>query len=146
MKTKLLFSFASLVACSLFAADPNPKDEITSAAKKLKDNYGWKSTIEAGNFGSTTEGKTDKDGLVVLTIKFGDNTTEAVLKGGKGAVKTPDNDWQSLTEVGASAGDQPGPRRFLARTLQNFKAPAVQAGDLAEKSKELKKDDATYSS
>ena len=82
---------------------------------------------------------------MALTIKFGDNTTEAFLKGGKGAVKTPDNDWQSLTEVGASAGDQPGPRRFLARTLQNFKAPAVQAGDLADKSKELKKDDATYS-
>ena len=39
MKTKLLCSLSSLAACSLLAADPSPKDEITSAAKKLKDNY-----------------------------------------------------------------------------------------------------------
>src|SRR5947209_19278795 len=78
-------------------------------------------------------------------MKFGDNTTEAFLKSGKGAVKTPDNDWQCLSEIRADTGDQPGPRRFMARMLQNFKAPAVQAADLADKCKELKKDDMTYS-
>jgi hypothetical protein len=148
MKTKLLLSLSILAAGSLLAADPSPKDEITAAAKKLaqQDNYAWKSTTEAGNFNNTSEGKADKDGLVALTLKFGDNTTEAFLKGGKGAVKTGDNDWQSLTEAGASAGDQPGPRRFLNRMLQSFKAPAVQAGDIADKSKELKKDGESYAS
>ena len=148
MKTKLLISLTSLVACSLFAADPSPKDDITAAAKKLaqQDNYAWKSVTEAGNFNNTREGKANKGGLVALTMKFGDNTTEAFLKGGKGAVKRPDNDWQSLAEAGASSGDQPGPGRFLVRMLQNFKAPAVQAGDLADKAKELKKDGETYSS
>ena len=148
MKTKLLLSLSSLVACSLFAADPSPKDDITAAAKKLaqQDNYAWKSVTEAGNFNNTREGKANKDGLVALIMKFGENTTQAFLKGGKGAVKTADNDWQSLTELGASAGNQPGPPRFLGRMLQNFKAPAVQVGDLADKAKELKKDGETYSS
>src|SRR6266702_1351777 len=73
MKTKLLLSLSSLVALSLSAADP--KEDIASAAKRLAqhDNYGWKSTTETGNFNSTTEGKADKDGLVALNMKFGDN-------------------------------------------------------------------------
>lgn len=147
MKTKILFSLSSLVACSLLAGDPSPKDEVAGAAKKLaqQDNYSWKSTTDAGNFNSTSEGKTDKQGLVALSLKFGDNTTEAFLQGGKGAVKSPDSDWQSLSELAANAGDQPGPRRFLGRMLQNFKAPAAQATDLADKTKELKKDGAVYS-
>ena len=32
------------------------------------------------------------------------------------------------------------PALFLARTLQNFKAPAIQAADLADQAKDLKKD------
>jgi hypothetical protein len=145
MKTILLLSLSSLVAVSMSAADP--KEEVSGAAKKLgQDSYSWKSTTEAGNFNNTSEGKTDKDGLVALTMKFGDNSTEAFLKGGKGAVKSADNDWQSLTEMESSAGDQPGPRRFLVRMLQNFKAPAAQAADLADKCKELKADGGTCSS
>jgi hypothetical protein len=75
--------------------------DITAAAKKLaqQDNYAWKSVTEAGNFNNTREGKANKDGLVALTMKFGDNTTEAFLKSGKGAVKRPDNDWQQTNPV-----------------------------------------------
>src|SRR5437016_10969226 len=96
MKTKLLLTLSFLAALSLSAAEP--KDDLTSAAKKLgKDSYSWNTKTETGNFNSSAEGKTDKDGLVSLNMKFGDNTTEAFLKSGKGAVKTPDNDWQSLS-------------------------------------------------
>jgi hypothetical protein len=70
-----------------------------------------------------------------------DNTIEAVKKSEKGAIKTQDG-WQSLSE--ATSGD-PGPATFIARRMQNFKAPAAQAEDLAGKTKELKQDGDVYS-
>ena len=77
-------------------------------------------------------------------MTFGDNKTEAFLKGGKGAAKTSDEGWQSLKEL-ASDGGQPSPRSFLARILENFKAPAPEAADLLAKAKEIKKTDDVFS-
>jgi len=135
-----------MAAGSLLAAESGAKEDVTAAAKKLGDkgNYSWKSTMEAGNFNGTTDGKTDKDGLVSLSMTFGDNTTEAYVQGSKGAVKAPDRDWESLSELANST--EPGPGRFLVRRLQNFKAPAAEAADLAAKAKELKKEGDVYSS
>ena len=137
----------ALLAGSLLAANAAPKDELTAAAKKLadKDNYAWKQTTEnagGGGFGGgTSEGKTEKDGYLWLSMTMRDNTIEAVKKGEKGAIKTQDG-WQSLSE--ATSGD-PGPATFIARRMQNFKAPAAQVEDLAGKAKELKKDGDVYS-
>ena len=118
---------------------------MSAATKKLADagNYSWKTTIEFGNFTGTTDGKTDKQGLVSLSMSFGDNTTEAILKSGKGAVKTQDQDWQSLAEL--EAATEQGPQRFLLRRLQTFKAPSAELTDLTEKTKELKKEGDVYS-
>ena len=146
MKTTFLFSLLTIAAGSLLADDSSPKDDITSAAKTLsqKDNYSWKSTMDFGNFSTTTEGKTDKGGLVALSMTVGDNTREAVLQGGKGAVKTPNEGWQSLSEL-ESASEGGRGRQFLLRRLQNFKTPADEAANLAAKTKEFKKDGDTYS-
>jgi hypothetical protein len=147
MKTRILFSLSTtLAAASLLAADSSPKDDLTSAAKMLsqKDNYSWKSSMDFGNFSTTTEGKTDKEGLVSLSMAVGDNTREAVLKGGKGAVKTPNEGWQSLSEL-ESASEGGRGRQFLLRRLQNFKAPAEEAANLVAKTKEIKKEGETYS-
>ena len=135
-----------MAAGSLLAADSSPKDQVTSAAKKLAegDNYSWKSTMEFGNFTGTTEGKTDKEGLIALSISFGDNTTEAFLKGGKGAVKRPDQDWQSLADLAADSGSDRG-HQFLVRRLQNLKAPAAEVTDLLSKAKDLKQEGEAYS-
>jgi hypothetical protein len=80
----------------------------------------------------------------------GENTMEAVLKGGKGAIKGQEG-WQSLTEAAEATGDGGGggggrgnPRRFLALRLQSFKAPAAQAEELVGKTKELKLTDGAY--
>ena len=131
----------------MLGAESSPKDEILDAAKKLgaASNYSWKTVIEFGNFTGTTEGKTDKEGLIGLSMSFGDNSTEAFLKSGKGAVKTQDQDWQSLSELEAASGTEPGPRRFLVRRLQAVKTPATEVSDLAGKTKELKKDGDIYS-
>jgi hypothetical protein len=144
MKTKFVFGIIGLAAGSLLAADL--KEELTSATKQLadKDNYSWKSTMEFGNFSGNTDGKIDKDGLVAMTMTFGDNTREAFLKDGKGAVKLPDEGWKSLNELESSSGEGRG-RQFLVRRLKNFKAPAQQAADLITKVADLKKDGEIYS-
>ena len=147
MKRHFLFGTLVLLAGSLLAANAAPKDDVTAAAKKLadKDNYAWKQTSEnaggGGRGGGTYEGKTEKDGYLLLSITMRDNTIEVVKKGDKGAFKTADG-WQSLSE--AASGDQ-GAAPFIARRLQTFKAPAAQAEDLAGKVKELKQDGDAYS-
>jgi hypothetical protein len=146
MKRMTVIGLATLTAASLLGAESSPSDVITNAAAKLAQqaNYSWKATTAFGNFTGSSEGKSQKDGLVGLTMTFGDNTTEAFLKDGKGAVKAGDQDWQSLAELATAAGSEPGPRQFLPRFLQNFKAPAAEAANLAGKTKELKQDGEAY--
>jgi hypothetical protein len=143
MKIKIVLSILTLAAAPLLAADSSPKDEITAAAKKVaqKEVYAWRTTNDFNGFVTSGEGKADKEGFVWMGITFGDSTTEVFLKSGKGAVKQPDQDWQSLAEL----ENDPGPIRFLVRRLQTFKAPADQAQDLVSKTKELKKDGDAYS-
>jgi hypothetical protein len=144
MKTTALFTGLVLFAGSLLAADP--KDEAAAAAKKLgeKPNYSWKTTVvvpEGSQFRpGPTEGQTEKDGVTHLKMSFGDNTTEAFIKGEKGAVTNPEGGWQSLAEL----SDAEGPRRFLAMMIRNFKTPSVQATELASGAKDLKKDGDAY--
>jgi hypothetical protein len=141
-----LVTFAA--AAALLAAESSPKEAVTGAAAKLtqQSSYSWNNTTEFGNFTSTSKGKIQKDGLVGFTMTFGENTIEAFLKDGKAAVKSGDQDWQSMAELASAAGSEPGPRQFLLRRLQNFKAPAADAGDLASKAKDLKKDGEAYAS
>ena len=145
MKTHLIFATLSLIATSLLAEDP--KDAVTSAAKKLadKDNYSWKQTTEnagGGGFGAgKLEGKTEKGGYTWLSMSMRDNTIQAVKKGEKGALKGEEG-WKSVSE--ALSGD-PGPATFIARRIQNYKTPAAQVEDLAGKVKELKQDGDAFS-
>jgi hypothetical protein len=145
MKRNILVGTLVLLTSSLLAEDS--KETVTTAAKKLADtdNYSWKQTIEnagGGGFGAgTSEGKTQKGGYTMLSMTMRDNTIEAVKKGDKGAIKGQDG-WRSLAE--ASEGDR-GPATFMARRIQNFKAPAAQAQELAGKVKELKQEGDAYS-
>ena len=149
MKKHILFSAMALLAGSLFAADSSPKNDVLNAAKKLADksNYSWVTTVTNVNgngfrFGPT-EGKTEKGGTAWFSMRRDDNTTEVVMQNGKAAIKTPDNGWQSRAEA-TEGSDEPGPAMFLARMLENFKAPAGQAEDLAGKVEKIKKDGDIY--
>jgi hypothetical protein len=151
MKRNILLGTMILLAGPLFAADASPKDDVKAAAKALgsQTNYSWKATVESpnagGRFNGPTDGKTENGGYTCLTMTRDDGTTEAVLKGGKGAVKMPDSGWQSLAELSQDNGDGGFNRSlFLARRLQNYKTPATEAADLADKAKELKKDGDAY--
>jgi len=146
MTKSILFGAVTLLALPLLAGE---SEDIKAAAKKLADqgNYSWRTTVvvpEGSRFKpGPTEGKTEKDGYTFLSMTMNDNTIEAVLKGDKGAAKMEEG-WQSLTEMAADS--QPGPGTFMARRLSNYKTPAVEAEDLAGKTKELKKDGDAYSS
>jgi hypothetical protein len=141
MKRNLLFGTITLLAGSLLAAD-SPKNDITSAAKKLGDkaNYSWKMTVAVPE-GSRwrpgpTEGQAEKDGVTHLTMSFGDNSYQPFLKGEKGAVTNPDGGWQTLADM----ENAEGPGRFFGRYFRSFKAPAAQAADLAARAKALKQE------
>jgi hypothetical protein len=131
-----------LLAGSAIAADATPKDNVTAAAKKLGESsgYSWKQTVvvpESAPFKpGPTEGKVEKGGVTFFTLSFGDNVTQIYLKGDKSAIHGPDGDWQSAKEL----ENDEGPGRFLSAVTKSFKAPSVQAADLAAGAKELKED------
>ena len=147
MKRNMLFTGMALLAGSLIAADSNPREDVASAAKKLgeKPNYSWKTTVvvpESAQFKpGPSEGQTEKAGLTHVTMSFGDNTTQAVLKGDKAAVTNREGEWQSLADL----DNAEGPGRFLGFFVRNIKTPAVQAADLAAAAKDLKKEGDAYS-
>jgi hypothetical protein len=145
MKENVLFGAIALLAGSLLAADSNPQDAVKDAAKSLgaKDNYSWKTTIDfGGDTVGTIEGKTEKGGATFLALSRGDQGMDAVLKGGKGVLKLEEG-WKTVSEVAEDSGQQGAPR-MVARILQDFKAPAEEAADLAGKTKELKLADGVY--
>src|SRR5689334_12537930 len=132
------FPLAVIVALVLSPiAFADAKDDVKAAAKKLADTdgYSWRTSTEGG-FASTTEGKTQKDGLTHLSMTMRDNTIDIVIKGDKAAIKTQDG-WKSASE----AAEEQGPGRFLARMAQNFKSPAAQAQEIADKTDKLDKSD-----
>jgi len=148
MNTNLLIGTAALLAGSLFAADATPKDDVASAVKKLgsQTNYAWRTTVvvpdDAPFKPGPTEGKTEKDGLAYVTMSFGDNQMQAVVKGDKGAATNQEGAWQSLAEL----EKEEGPGRFLAMILRNLKTPAKETAELAGFAKDLKKEGDVYSS
>src|SRR5271165_4361776 len=98
MKKFMILSTIAFAAASLLAADATPKDDVIAAAKKLAEqgNYSWKAVMDLGaNAQFTpgpTEGKTDKDGTIWLSVSFNDQVSEGLSKGGKVIAKT-DTGW-----------------------------------------------------
>lgn len=133
------------------AATPDAKADVVAAAKKLAEaaGYSWTSTpkSEGGGEGGRnrmqsgpTEGKTEKDGFTLLSTQRGETKSESVLKGDKAAIKTAEG-WKSTADFAGGQGGQQGrrdPAAFAARALRNFKAPAAELENLAEKARELK--------
>ena len=135
----------ALLAGSLLAADSSPKDDVTKAAAALgsQTNYTWRQTVEVPADSpfkpGPTDGKTEKGGYTTLSFNFGDNTTEAVTRGTNGAIKTEDG-WKSLAEALKDDDGGFNPTVFMARVVQNYRLPPVEAAILADDAKELKAD------
>jgi hypothetical protein len=147
MTTKVMSCLAALAAASLLGADSTPKDDVAGALSKLgqKANYSWRTTMvvpeDAPFKPGPVDGKTEKEGFTWVRMTFGENQTQALIKGGKGALTDPDGAWKSLEEL----DKEEGPGRFGAMIVRNLKTPAKEAGQLAAAVKELKKEDNVYS-
>jgi len=146
MKKNLLSGLLALLAAPLLAADVSPRADVKNAAAALgsQTNYTWQATVEVPADSpfkpGPTDGKTEKGGYTTLSFSFGDNSTEAVTKGTNGAVKTDDG-WKTLAEALKDNGDGGfNPTMFIARLVQNYRVPAVEAANLADNAKELKLD------
>lgn len=143
MKKNILFSMMILAASSLLAADSNPKDDVKAAAAALgaADNYSWHQTVEVPPDSQfkpgPTDGKTEKGGYTTLSMSFGDNTSEAIIKGTNCAIKTQDGGWQSAAEALADNGGGFNPATMIVRMAQNLKTPDIQAANIAGQAKDL---------
>ena len=140
MKSLMVLATTLAASTTLLAADSTGKDDVKNAAQKLAaaDNYSWTTTTESSQFRpGPSHGKTEKGGYTYVDFSMQDNTIEAVVKGGKGAIKTEDG-WQSLADAAKDNGEGGfNPRMMMARRMQNYKAPAAEADDLAGKVKDL---------
>lgn len=145
MKTFIVLTAALGSAFSLLAADSTA---VTDAAAKLAatDSYSWSMSSEGGRGGGSSHGKIEKDGYTDVTFTMRDNSMEGIVKNGKGAIKTEDG-WQSLDDASKDDGNGGGfnPTRFMAMRLQNFKAPAAEAAEIAAKTKGLSQSEDVYS-
>ena len=143
---KILSLSLMFLAGTLWAVDSSPKEDVIKAAAALasETNYTWQTTVEVPADSpfkpGPTDGKTEKGGYTTLSFNFGDNTTAAVLKGTNGAIQTDDG-WKTLADAMKDNGDGGfNPTRFLARVVQNYQFPAVDAAHLADLAQTLKKD------
>jgi hypothetical protein len=154
MKRNLILATMMFAAGSLMAADP--KDDVTSAVQSLADagNYSWSQTMEnanGGGFGNaTSEGKTQKDGLIYTSFTFGDNTREILVKGTNFASNNGQDGWQTAAEIAAAAeanggGGGGGGGGFRGGNMARFvRTPATSIKDVLDGVAELKQDGDAY--
>ena len=135
---KMLLTVTGISACaSLFAADANSPSALTDAIAKLKaePNYSWTIKVELPTLQgfdlAPMQGKTEKDGFMLVTQDFNGTTAQAVLSGTNAVLKLEDA-WQTADSV-----DQTG---FNGWWLAYTKSGADEALDLVNKAKELKLD------
>jgi hypothetical protein len=146
MKKQIVMAVLGMFsAAALFAAE-DARSEVKAAAKKLGEaaNYSWTATpkFEGGPGGGggggfrpgATEGQAEKGGLIYTKSTMGERIFEAAMKGEKIIAKTEEG-WQSADELEGNRG------AFMARRMRSFKAPAVEAAELADKATGLKKAD-----
>ncbi len=151
MNRNLILACLVFATGTILAADSNSKDVVDSAIRKLADqaSYAWTTTATSPDTNQSpfkpgpTEGKTEKNGYTYLVLTRGDKTIEAVLKNGKGAMKTGDG-WSSLSETSKGTKDAPNPMRLIALMLLDYQLPTVQMLDLASKTKDLKLTNGVY--
>jgi hypothetical protein len=147
MKTLLALSLTLAAFVSAQAADTTGLDDVKNAAQKLAaaDNYSWTTTMESTQFRpGPSHGKTEKGGYTWVDFSMRDNKIEAIVKDGKGAVKTEDG-WETLDDAAKSSDGGFNPAMFIARRMQNFKTPAVEAQTIAGDAQSLTKEDNVYS-
>src|SRR4051812_12822534 len=97
------YILAPLAAFAATLAYASPADDLSAAAKKLADapNYSWTRTSETANSqfpAAAIEGKAEKSGFTITTMKFNENEFVTVRKGDQSVTKGQDGNWQTAEE------------------------------------------------
>jgi len=146
-----LLGIVAILASTATLAQADPKDDISAAIQKITDagNYSWTTTTQGGFGAGTQEGKIQKDGLTSLSMTFGDNSMQFLIKGDQVAIKNDDG-WHTPAELanadgGGGGGGGFNPGRMAGMMARNFKSPAATAQDLVDKLQNLQVADGVYS-
>ena len=117
MKRILVAAMGVMTAAPLLAADANPAGALSDAIAKLKaePNYSWTVKVELPGMGFTPEpmeGKTEKDGFMLVTQDMNGAAVEAAFKGDKAVLnsRTPGRPGIPRTRPVSTAGGWPTPK------------------------------------
>lgn len=146
MKRTLTIGLFGLLAGTLAAADPSPRDKVANATKQLADktNYSWTTTTKEGD-GSPgrigpIEGKAQKGGLTYLSFSIGAVPVEVYMNGPKGAAKAMEG-WQTFDEIAQTSGTAAA----VVRYLRIYKAPGAESAALSGKVQSIKEAEGVFS-
>jgi hypothetical protein len=152
------FILAPLAAFAATLAYASPADDVSAAAKKLADapNYSWTRTSETANSqfpAAAVQGKAEKGGYTVTSMKFNDMEFVTVRKGEQSVSQGQDGTWQTAEERraafaggGAGGGGGGGARGgrgggFFGFGGGNQQNPAEEVTALVGQAKNLKSAD-----
>jgi hypothetical protein len=145
ISSRLLGTHAPGRPLSLMAAD---KDDVKSAAQKLggSDNYSWTTTMESAAIQSRPQPRQNTKGRPRLARYDDAGQHHRSLRQGR---QRRSQNRRRLAVVGPDAAKEDGgggfnPSRFMVMRLRNFKAPAVQAEEIAGNTKDLTKTGDVY--
>jgi hypothetical protein len=149
----VLCSTLALVGGSAIVCFADAKEDAQAAVQKLADaqNYSWKQTTESaqgqGRGGGPMEGKTEKGGVTMTVMTFGDNQRTSFRKGDKVVMQNQDGEWMTAEEMAAARGNGNGNgngRRGRGRGAAGApQMPADIAKDLVDKATGLALADGT---
>jgi hypothetical protein len=157
MKQRIWTAILALAALAPASAADDQED-LRAAAKKLSEaaNYSWTTTIKnnaenqgqgAPRFASgPMDGKAEKDGVTWFSMKQGENSFEAALKGEKFAFRFKDI-WMGSGDVpGGAQPGRPDPAMFASRMMKSMKPASQSVSEAIDKLKDLKSEgDGVYS-
>jgi len=154
---RMVWSGFLVLAAAVPALAFDEKDDVKAAASKLSDapNYSWTTTIKnnvensapGGRFGGggPIEGKTEKGGVTWFSMKQGENTFEAAMKGEKFAMKVKDQ-WMGAGGVPGAQPGRPDPTMFAGRMMKMIKPASQNVAESVDKLQDLKSEgDGVYS-
>jgi hypothetical protein len=116
---------------------PDAKEAVKQAAQNLAEQpaYAWTAAPKGDGGGGfqdrTVEGRTRKDGLTSVAVKYHETSYEIAVQGEKAALKTSDG-WKAVEEIKDDGRGFRNPLIYFARHARTFRPAAAEALRLAE--------------
>ncbi|MEO7414487.1 MAG: hypothetical protein ABIZ81_14135 [Opitutaceae bacterium] len=145
VRIKSIVALFAVSTFSLSAHAADAKENVASAIKALKEkgSYSWSTSTEmaGGQFpGTTSKGKTDKDGFALISREGQNGEIQTAMKGDKRVTKMDDG-WKTPEEMQAAGGGGRGRGGFGGGFGGVQALPSDEAEALLKDIKEMKAGD-----